>query len=263
MKFIKKYWYISLLTIGTIGLGVITLLTSMRLQQTKPLQEAPHASTVACTLEFTVDELSDCSLTFNLDVTATPTPTPGPQQCNGDCGSNIDCEAGYVCETGSCRNPSCVDAEDCVCVTPTNTPTPTPVPVGCNEGCYDDTDCTGSMICNGGFCRNPSCTAEPDCACPTATPIPTVPVTNTNTPTPIPRCSDACVSNADCPSDLICSDGMCRNPSCTAEADCSCTEELPPPPDTPQIPVSGAGPGVIGLAVIAGGALLLLLGLAF
>lgn len=54
--------------------------------------------------------------------TATPTPTPtsaasagAPNSCNGTCGSNSNCIAGFVCSGGFCRNPSCTAQTDCTC----------------------------------------------------------------------------------------------------------------------------------------------------
>ena len=59
---------------------------------------------------------------------------------------------------------------------------------------------------------------------------------NISTPTPTPTtppdepsCNDNCVGNSDCPSDQICSDGRCRNPSCTSESDCVCPRECNSP----------------------------------
>lgn len=40
-----------------------------------------------------------------------------------------------------------------------------------------------------------------------------------------PQCDSECVNNADCPADLICSDGNCRNEECVDDADCTCDEE--------------------------------------
>lgn len=40
-----------------------------------------------------------------------------------------------------------------------------------------------------------------------------------------PSCNSTCQSSADCPSNDACSNGRCRNPSCTSQSDCKC----PPP----------------------------------
>jgi LPXTG-motif cell wall-anchored protein len=60
--------------------------------------------------------------------TPTPTPTATPNFCNGTCGSNYNCQGGYFCHDGYCRNPACQDDSSCGCgSTPTPTPTPPPV----------------------------------------------------------------------------------------------------------------------------------------
>lgn len=68
--------------------------------------------------------------------TAEPTPTPtdevgGTQQgepnfCGGTCGSNYNCQAGFFCYEGYCRNPLCREDENCDCITPTPSPTTKP-----------------------------------------------------------------------------------------------------------------------------------------
>jgi uncharacterized repeat protein (TIGR01451 family)/LPXTG-motif cell wall-anchored protein len=57
----------------------------------------------------------------------TPTPTATPNYCNGTCGSNNNCQGGYFCYNGYCRNPSCANETSCGC--PGATPTPTAPPV--------------------------------------------------------------------------------------------------------------------------------------
>jgi hypothetical protein len=73
-------------------------------------------------------------------------------------------------------------------------------------------------------------------------------------------CNSACTVNTDCASGLVCIDSACRNPSCTEKTSCQCDEIAVAP--TPQTPVAGTGPSVLGAAVIAGGFFLLLFGLA-
>lgn len=50
--------------------------------------------------------------------------------CNGTCTGANQCESGYTCSLGACRNPACLADPTCSCtpptVTPTNTPSPTP-----------------------------------------------------------------------------------------------------------------------------------------
>ncbi len=98
---------------------------------------------------------------------------------------------------------------------------------------------------------------------PTATPTPNPIATATPTPNPTPNptpgaCNATCQSNAQCGSNLVCSNGFCRNPDCVEQPNCACYF-VP----TPKVPVTGMGTTVAGIAIIAGGILLLLLGLLF
>jgi LPXTG-motif cell wall-anchored protein len=62
--------------------------------------------------------------------TETPNPTGTPNFCGGTCGSNYNCQGGYFCYNGFCRNPSCPNDSSCGCgATSTPTPTPTAPPV--------------------------------------------------------------------------------------------------------------------------------------
>ncbi len=187
MQYLKKHWYLVVVTLLTIGLAVLVLLTSGKLSQTK--QVTPTDSRAAAPA---------CTLAFNITVTTgTPTPTP----------------------TGT--------------ITPTPTPTETPTPTPTSTP-------TGT---------------------PTVTPTPTPPISYTPTPTPTTTvgCNSSCTLNTDCISGLVCIGGSCRNASCTSETSCVCpvAEALP----TPKIPVSG-GPSILGAFIIAGGLLILSLGLA-
>lgn len=94
----------------------------------------------------------------------------------------------------------------------------------------------------------------------TSTATPTITATPTATPTPQVGCNSACTVNTDCSSGLVCIDSACRNPSCTEKTSCQCDEVFIPP--TPQTPVAGSGPSVMGAMVVAGGFFLLLFGLA-
>ena len=85
----------------------------------------------------------------------------------------------------------------------------------------------------------------------TATPTPTP------TPTPAPECNDTCTTNADCPSDMTCSNGLCRHPDCVSESDCNCAVATATPTgEAPELPEAGVStPTLIGAGF---GALLLL-----
>jgi hypothetical protein len=56
-------------------------------------------------------------------------------------------------------------------------------------------------------------------------------LTPSPSPTPLPECNSSCTSDSQCPSEYVCSEGFCRNPSCTAEAACSCPPTPTPTPD--------------------------------
>jgi len=219
----KKYWYLVFIAIITLGLGVVTLLTSQKLTKTTPVapnvpQETPKAAEPACTLTF-----------YMATPSATPTNTP----------------TGTLTPTPT--------------ATPTNTPTPTPTPtvtptptriiVGCNYTCTVNEDCSSGLVCINSACRNASCSDQTNCSCPQATPTPT-PVTV--------GCNSGCSVNTDCMSGLVCIDTFCRNANCTEKTNCTCEVAAP----TPKTPVAGAGPSVLGTSIIGSAFLLILLGFA-
>src|SRR3989344_3513914 len=99
MKFIKKYLYFIFVGFITLGLGVVSYLTSQKLQQQSPVapnvpQEFPQAVEPACKLTFKIKSKITPTPTF----TPTPTPTVTP--------------TGTITPT--------------LTPTPTSTPTPTP-----------------------------------------------------------------------------------------------------------------------------------------
>lgn len=94
--------------------------------------------------------MSACAASPTPTATASPTPTPTPtgtstatptptatatgslSSCNGTCGSNTNCQSGFYCYSGHCRNPLCASDSACSCASATITPTPTATtaPVG-------------------------------------------------------------------------------------------------------------------------------------
>lgn len=71
MSFLKKYWYLLLVTLITAGIGVAAYITSVKLNNQQPVaptvpQVTPHATDV------------NCKLVFSIEVEPTPTPTIGP-----------------------------------------------------------------------------------------------------------------------------------------------------------------------------------------
>jgi len=75
----------------------------------------------------------------------------------------------------------------------------------------------------------------------TETPTETPTATPTPTPTsaPVLSCNNACSSNTDCPSDLICSSGYCRHPDCVGQSGCVC----PTPTGTSTAVATPTSPG--------------------
>jgi len=132
-------------------------------------------------------------------------------------------------------------------------------------------------------------TEVPPVSTPTPTPIPptpTVPVaiTATSTPSSTPTstpiatltptivqpnsCNGTCGSNANCQSHLVCSNGFCRNPSCTGSDSCACAPTgVPPqvstitPTPVQALPQSGGASSTLILTI--GGLILLGFGILF
>lgn len=164
MDFLKKNWVF--LTIGLVSLflGVMAVLTAVRLRE-----EQPVAPTAPQSQPRAVDgvPVAACTLTFTITLPgASPTPTPTP---------------------GSSPSPTPTPTPG-VSPSPTPTPTPTPIPQ-CNESCTSNANCPSSMICyitagqTSGNCRNPACQTETDCICETAQLVPSPSVTPPTTPT--------------------------------------------------------------------------------
>ena len=72
------------------------------------------------------------SLILTLTGTGGPDPTNGPtyqpgtsNTCGGTCGSDSNCQSGYFCYSGFCRNPSCPTDTDCDCIIATKKPVAT------------------------------------------------------------------------------------------------------------------------------------------
>jgi hypothetical protein len=69
----------------------------------------------------------------------------------------------------------------------------------------------------------------------TATPSATLLAASTLTPTPTPsaaQCNSTCLTDADCPSTLICSAGNCRASACTIQTSCVCPAATSSPTPT-------------------------------
>jgi len=160
MQYLKKHWYLILVVLFTIGLGVMVYITSQQLATTKNVapnvaQVQPKAAAAACTLAFAINATGTTP-------TNTPTPTPTRAPTN---------------TPTSTPTPTPTTTQQIVYVNPTATPTPIQkAPASCNNACTVNTDCASGLVCVDGACRNASCTNDATCSCTvaaTATPGPT------------------------------------------------------------------------------------------
>ena len=232
----KRAILLVIVTLTTVVLGVIAVITAMRLRELATVPVAPNVP------QSQPQAAQPGTVTINGCFASIVVP---PQACQDACNTNADCgsQDGIVlqCVEGACVNPACASEDTCVC-TPTATPTLVLSP-------------TPTLTVTPG----PSPTPTPG---PTATPTPQPTATSTPgpsaTPTPPNSCSESCTTTADCAAGLTCSAGMCRNPSCTTEADCTCPV-APTPTPVPQLPQAGVS--MPSLIVVSGGILLILVGL--
>jgi hypothetical protein len=131
---------------------------------------------------------------------------------------NVRCNpcAGNLCATAENVSEKCsfvVSHEVIVTPSPVATPEISPSPVATPE-------------------ISPSPVATPEIT-PSPSPSPSPSVTPSPAPTPspspspvaspkAPQCDSECVTNSDCPANLVCDAGRCRNQECTEESDCTC-----------------------------------------
>jgi len=161
MNFVKKHWYLILVSLFTVGLGVVVYITSQQLATTKQVAPtAPQAqpkAAAACTLAFNIGATTPTTTltptntltptpTATLTPTPTATPTPGPTNT---------------------PTPTSTPGQQIVYVNPT----PTPIQIiqttvaGCNNTCTVNADCASGLVCVDGACRNASCTTDTTCSC--------------------------------------------------------------------------------------------------
>lgn len=69
--------------------------------------------------------------------------------------------------------------------------------------------------------RNMFCTGNPGGVCSTG--APSCPTCSELVDITIPACGDSCSSDLECGDGMECSSGLCRNPSCPTDTDCTCT----------------------------------------
>lgn len=253
MRFFKKYWYLLIVTVITIGIGVVAYLTSTKLENQQSVapnvpQVTPHAS-----------NNPNCKLVFSLAVD-TPTPTP----------------------TGVQNTPTPTPTG--VQNTPTPTPTgvqntPTPTGVSHRPECTDLTlspstgtiPYTTTLTCSGTIVGGDITAAE------FTLPDGTTKLVEKNVGNPGSISFDYTVGAS---GSLAFSCRVRDNNFNFSPVTDACRKSIGPTPTggptatprptatpspipTPKIPVAGTGPSVLGAATIAGGLFLLLFGLVF
>lgn len=233
MQSLRKNWYLILIGLSTVILGVIAVFTAIKIYQEKNKPVAPTAPESKPQAQQATPSSAPtpspivCKLTFNLLSAPTPTATP------------TRTATPTVTPTAS--------------VTPTATPTATPTPLlGCYHTCTSDSDCEGDLKCQtvagSQKCVTPQCPDERDCICNKS-------------------CWEVCGQNSECPTGTTCRsiDGIyrCVNPSCDREKDCDCSivQNTPTPQITPvsegELPSAGTNFPTLGF--LFGGAFLILI----
>lgn len=245
MSFLKKYWYLLLVTFITVGIGVVAYLTSTKLETRQPVaptvpQVTPKATDVNCKLVFTL----------STDTTPTPTSTTGPTPT--ETATPTPTLTPTATPTGVSNNtrPVCTD----LTIEPATGTPPYAVTLTC-FGRDDDGDITAAEFTmpDGSTKLVEDNVGSPGSLSTTYT------VTNTGAYSfscQVRDNNNVWVSSADCRIGVQ----PTTPPGTTA------TPTVPPgataTPATPKVPVAGV-PSILGASVVAGGLLLLLLGLAF
>ncbi len=245
MSFFKKYWYLILVTVITVGIGIVAYLTSIKLGQSQPVaptvpQVTPQAVSTACRVSFAIT-IPSGTPTPTLPITGTPSPTPTPTPTTPVTGTPSPTPTGVA---GN-EQPVCVELN----VSPSSGTPPYTVTLTC-VGRDDDGDITAAE-----FTMPDGSTklVEQNVGSPGS-------LTTTYTITDSGAYSFSCqvrdnngvwVSSENC--------RLSTGPTATPPPPGSTPTPTPQP--TPRIPVSGV-PSLLGVSIIAGGALLLLLGLA-
>ncbi|MBP9814407.1 hypothetical protein KBC80_04440 [Candidatus Woesebacteria bacterium] len=249
MRFFRKYWYLLIVTIITIGIGVVAYLTSTKLeQQTSVAPNVPQVTPKA-------SNNPDCKLVFSLTIN-TPTPTPTGVQ--------------------NTPTPTPTGVQNTPTPTPTgvqNTPTPTPTGQANRPECVELTlspstgtiPYTTTLTCTGTIVGGDITAAE------FTLPDGTTKLVEKNVGNPGSISFDYTVGQS---GSLSFSCRVRDNNFNFSGVSDACRKSVGPTPTgaptatpspipTPKIPVAGTGPSILGAATVAGGLLLLLFGLAF
>ncbi len=247
MRFFKKYWYLLIVTVITIGIGVVAYLTSTKLEQQQSV--APNVPQVTPK----ASNNPDCKLVFSLTIN-TPTPTPTGVQ--------------------NTPTPTPTGVQNTPTPTPTgvqNTPTPTSQshrPECVNLTLSPSTGTipyTTTLTCTGTIVGGDITAAE------FTLPDGTTKLVEKNVGNPGSISFDYTVGQS---GSLSFSCRVRDNNFNFSSVTDACRKSIGPTPTggptatpspipTPKIPVAGTGPSVLGAATVVGGLLLLLFGLAF
>ena len=225
MRFFKKYWYLLIVTVITIGIGVVAYLTSTKLEQQQSV--APNVPQVTPK----ASNNPDCKLVFSLTIN-TPTPTPTGVQ-------------NTPTPTSQSHRPECVNL--------TLSPSTGTIP-------YTTTlTCTGTIV--GGDITAAEFTlpdgttklVEKNVGNPGS-------ISFDYTVGQSGSLSFSCRVRDNNFNFSSVTDACRKSIGPTPTGGPTAT---PSPIPTPKIPVAGTGPSVLGAATVVGGLLLLLFGLAF
>ena len=242
MSFLKKYWYLLLVTIITVGIGVVAYLTSTKLEQQAPVaptvpQVTPKATDVNCKLVFSIEVETTPTVTPTGEVTPSATPTSTPTATPG----------------------------------PTATPSPTPNPNNTKPECIELTvepttgtvPYTVTLTCTGKDVDGDITAAE------FTLPEGSTKLVEQNVGSPGSLTTTYTVTGSGANS-FSCrvrdnnfawvSSDACR--LSTGPTPTPGPSGTPTPIPTPRVPIAGV-PSVLGASVVVGGVLLLLLGLVF
>lgn len=248
MSFLKKYWYLMLVTIITAGIGIVAYLTSIKLEQPTPVaptvpQVTPKATDADCKLVFTITPDNTPTPTVTLTPSPTPTGTPGPTATPTPTATPGPTATPTPTSPPGNTPPVCVD----LTIEPTSGTPPYTVTLTCvGEDEFGDITAAEFTMPDGS-----TKLVEQNVGSPGS-------ITTTYTITSSGAYNFSCQVRDN--------DGVWRS-----SEDCRVGVNPTPPPGTtptptpiptPKIPVAGV-PSILGASVVAGGILLLLLGLVF
>lgn len=245
MSFIKKYWYLLLVTFLTIGIGVVAYFTSTKLENQQSVaptvpQVTPKAVNTNCKLVFSIASNTP---------TPTPTGTPGPTPTPTSGPTPTPTTISTPTPTGTSGNttPECIE----LTLSPSSGATPFTTTATCT-GKDPDGDITAvEFTLPDGTTK----LVEQNVGSPGSL---ATQYTITGNGSYSFSCHVRDNNNVFSSVPDVCKKSISLGPTPTPGP-----SPTPSPIPTPKIPVAGSGPTILGATTIAGGLLLLLLGLAF